>query len=46
MREYRVITPDGHWGWVFASSMERAYETASDYLGEFVIVIATGRVID
>lgn len=45
MLEFKCIMPDGHWGWVFAPTMERAYETAADYMGEFVTVIPTGRVI-
>lgn len=44
--EYKVIQPDGHWGWLFARSYKKADESARDWLGEFVIVIPTGRVIE
>jgi len=46
MREFMVIRPDGHYGWVFASTYRKADEMARDFMGEFAIVLPTGRVID
>lgn len=47
MNEYKYVRPDGWYGWVFASTYQKACEIISDYMdeGEFVVVVPTGRVI-
>ena len=46
MNEYLIIEPDGHRGWVWANTYQRAVEVAGDYMTiweEFLVVIPTGR---
>ena len=46
MYEFLIIEPDGHCGWVWTSTYQRAVWIASDYMTEweeFLVVIPTGR---
>ena len=42
MNEYIVFTPDGHYGYVWTDTYQSADEIARDYMGDDVIVAATG----